>query len=87
MGTMHDIHFVSNRPMYLNYGSLGYAIASEISRMIIDGKNYDQNGNFRDWWSPSTHVNYNNEALCVVEQYDKLIKESAIEDVSIHLHK
>lgn len=64
--------------MYLNYGTLGFKIAKEISHMLIEGKNYDENGNFRDWWSPTTYINYNDKIYCISQQNSSV--QNLIED-------
>ncbi|KAH8393938.1 hypothetical protein KR215_008612 [Drosophila sulfurigaster] len=60
----------SKRPNYMNFGAIGYIIGHEISHGFdVDGRQFDEEGNMRDWWQPNTKKAYLQKAQCITEQY------------------
>lgn len=60
----------SNRPNYLNYGTLGFIIGHE----IMHGLEFmDEDFCFLQCWTPGTQSNFNNLTKCIVDQYDNYI--------------
>ncbi|KAL2095686.1 hypothetical protein ACEWY4_007834 [Coilia grayii] len=54
----------------LNYGGIGMVIGHEITHGFDDsGRNYDKNGDMRDWWSPSSSQKFQELSQCMVDQY------------------
>ncbi|XP_043288930.1 neprilysin-2-like [Venturia canescens] len=69
-GILQGFFFNINRPNYMNYGAIGYAIGHEITHNFDDvGRYFDKNGKFADWWVPSTEVRYQQRAQCLLDQY------------------
>jgi putative endopeptidase len=59
--------------MAVNYGAIGAVIGHESTHGFDDeGRKFDLNGNFTDWWAPQDAENFNARADCVVKQYDAL---------------
>ncbi|CAN8105308.1 unnamed protein product [Discula destructiva] len=57
-------------PRYLSYGAFGAVAGHELSHAFdSSGRNYDQNGNYTDWWDKSTIEAFKNKTDCFVEQY------------------
>ena len=57
-------------PPYLSYGAFGSVSGHELSHAFDStGRHYDQNGNYTDWWTPSTVSNFKDRAECFVSQY------------------
>ncbi|KUI71673.1 Endothelin-converting enzyme 1 [Cytospora mali] len=57
-------------PKYLSYGAFGAVAGHELSHAFdSSGRNYDQNGNYTDWWDKSTIDAFQNKTDCFVEQY------------------
>ncbi|KAE9977703.1 hypothetical protein EG327_007643 [Venturia inaequalis] len=57
-------------PSYLSYGAFGAVAGHELSHAFDStGRNYDQNGNFTDWWDKSTIDAFKKKTDCFVEQY------------------
>jgi endothelin-converting enzyme len=57
-------------PKYLSYGAFGAVAGHELSHAFdSSGRNYDQNGNYTDWWDNSTIVAFKKKTDCFVEQY------------------
>ncbi|THY11526.1 endothelin-converting enzyme [Aureobasidium pullulans] len=57
-------------PKYLSYGAFGAVAGHELSHAFdSSGRNYDQNGNYTDWWDNSTIQAFKTKTDCFVEQY------------------
>ncbi|MFM8559359.1 MAG: M13-type metalloendopeptidase, partial [bacterium] len=55
----------------VNYGAIGAVIGHEMSHGFDDrGRQFDHEGNLRDWWQPSDAAAYKVQAQRVVEQFD-----------------
>ena len=55
----------------VNYGAIGAVIGHEMSHGFDDrGRQYDHEGNLRDWWKPEDAAAYKTQAQRVVEQFD-----------------
>lgn len=56
----------------INYGAIGMVIGHEITHGYDDrGRQYDANGNLKDWWAESDAKEFEKRANKVVEQYSK----------------
>ena len=64
-----------------NYGDMGSTIGHELTHGFDDeGRQYDKDGNFKDWWTKEDGQRFDERAQCMVKQYD------AIEPVAgVHL--
>ena len=65
-----------------NYGDMGSTIGHELTHGFDDeGRQYDKDGNLKDWWTKDDQAKFKEKAQCMVDQYD------AIEAVSgVHLN-
>ncbi|XP_026482131.1 neprilysin-1-like [Ctenocephalides felis] len=56
----------------LNYGSLGSILGHELTHGFDDsGRQYDKEGNLRQWWSEDTVEKYIEKTKCFIDQYSK----------------
>ena len=56
----------------INYGGIGAVIAHEISHGFDDqGRQFDAEGNLRDWWTPESAAKYKERADKIVQQYEE----------------
>lgn len=56
----------------VNYGAIGVVIGHEITHGFDDqGRNYDKDGNLRDWWTKEDAEKFTKEADLLVAQYNK----------------
>lgn len=56
----------------INYGAMGVVIGHEITHGFDDqGRQYDAEGNIRDWWTPEDNKKFNERAKLIVEQYSE----------------
>jgi putative endopeptidase len=54
----------------VNYGGIGAVIGHELTHGFDDeGRQFDANGNLRDWWQKEDEVAFNKLADCVVKEY------------------
>jgi endothelin-converting enzyme/putative endopeptidase len=56
-----------------NYGDTGATIGHELTHGFDDqGRQFDKDGNLRDWWTKQDEQNFNDRADCTVKQYDAI---------------
>jgi putative endopeptidase len=66
----------------INYGAMGAVIGHEISHGFDDqGRQYDADGNIRNWWTEEDAKNFDERAKMLIDQYDEYI---AINDMKIN---
>jgi putative endopeptidase len=57
-----------------NYGAIGWVIGHELTHFFDDqGRQFDANGNLRDWWTPEDAKRYQERAQLVRRQYDSYV--------------
>jgi putative endopeptidase len=77
---MNDINFpagVLQPPLYdakmdeaPNYGNTGGTIGHELTHAFDDeGRQFDAQGNLKDWWTKKDAKEFNQRAQCIVDQY------------------
>jgi putative endopeptidase len=66
----------------VNYGDMGSTIGHELTHGFDDeGRQFDKDGNLKEWWTKDDETKFKQKAQCMVDQYD------AIEAVpSVHLN-
>uniref|UniRef100_A0A8W7K8Z3 Uncharacterized protein n=1 Tax=Anopheles albimanus TaxID=7167 RepID=A0A8W7K8Z3_ANOAL len=56
----------------LNYGALGTILGHELTHGFDDsGRQFDQHGNLKQWWTNQTIKEYINRTMCFVSQYSQ----------------
>jgi len=56
----------------INYGAIGAVIGHEMTHGFDDqGRQYDKEGNLKDWWTPEDGAKFKTHAQVVVDQYNK----------------
>ncbi|CAL4119395.1 unnamed protein product [Meganyctiphanes norvegica] len=69
-GILQGVFFNAERPMYQNFGGIGFVIGHEITHGFDDtGSQFDANGDLRNWWEKETEKKYLEKARCIIEQY------------------
>ena len=57
----------------VNYGGIGAVIGHELTHAFDDqGRQYDDKGNLRDWWTEADAKAFEALADCLVKQYGRL---------------
>jgi putative endopeptidase len=55
----------------VNYGGIGMVIGHELTHGFDDhGREFDADGNLRDWWTPQDEKTFKERAAKIAEQYD-----------------
>ncbi|MBV9181134.1 MAG: M13 family metallopeptidase [Acidobacteria bacterium] len=81
---MNDINFpagILEPPFYsklmddpVNYGGIGVVIGHELTHGFDDqGRKYDAEGNFRDWWTPEDAKEFEQRADCTAKEYSNFV--------------
>jgi endothelin-converting enzyme/putative endopeptidase len=65
-----------------NYGNTGATIGHELTHGFDDeGRQFDAQGNLRDWWSPEDAKQFEQRAGCISDQYSQYV---ILDDVKIN---
>jgi len=56
-----------------NYGDMGSTVGHELTHGFDDqGRQFDKDGNLKEWWSKTDEREFNDRAECMVKQYDAI---------------
>jgi putative endopeptidase len=56
-----------------NYGDMGSTIGHELTHGFDDeGRQYDKDGNLKDWWTKDDEQKFTERAQCMVDQYNAI---------------
>ncbi len=56
-----------------NYGDMGSTVGHELTHGFDDeGRQYDKDGNLKDWWTKEDETKFKEKAQCMVNQYDAI---------------
>ena len=70
-GILQPPFFYPNADDAVNYGGIGAVIGHEMTHGFDDqGRQFDANGNLRDWWSAQSAKEYDKRRKEVVAQYN-----------------
>jgi putative endopeptidase len=65
----------------LNFGAIGMVVGHELTHGFDDeGRQFDADGNLRNWWSPPVSLEFDKRAACVEKQFDEYV---AVDDSHI----
>jgi endothelin-converting enzyme/putative endopeptidase len=65
-----------------NYGNTGGTIGHELTHGFDDeGRQFDAQGNLRDWWTEKDAKEFESRAACIVEQYGRYI---VVDDIHLN---
>jgi putative endopeptidase len=80
-GILATPFFSSAATKATNYGAIGMVIGHELTHGFDDeGRQYDEKGNLRDWWTPAVNSEFNTRAACVEKQFNDYV---AIDDLHL----
>ncbi|XP_014673152.1 PREDICTED: neprilysin-2-like [Priapulus caudatus] len=69
-GILQPLFYSAHFPKSLNYGGIGVAIGHEITHGFDDkGRQFDKDGNMKEWWNAETIKDFRTQAQCIVDQY------------------
>ncbi|MCX6232072.1 MAG: M13 family metallopeptidase [Bacteroidetes bacterium] len=70
-GILQPPFFFMNADDAVNYGAIGAIIGHEMTHGFDDqGRQYDKEGNLRDWWIKEDAVNFGMQTKVLVDQYN-----------------
>jgi len=73
-GILQPPFYDPNADDAVNYGGIGAVIGHEMTHGFDDqGRQFDAQGNLRDWWTPADAAEYKKRAKLVEEQFDSYI--------------
>lgn len=66
----------------VNYGAIGAVIGHELTHGFDDqGRQYDAEGNLRDWWTPEDAKAFDQRTQCLINEYSGF---TAVDDVKVN---
>merc|ERR1711971_680364 len=84
-GILDGVFFQEDRPLYMNYGAIGFVVGHGITHGFDDqGSQKDGEGNLVDWWEPETKTRYLEKARCIIEQYGNYTVEVEGETLNVN---
>ncbi|XP_059174583.1 neprilysin-1-like isoform X2 [Physella acuta] len=82
-GILQPSFYSATFPKSLNYGGIGVVIGHEITHGFDDkGRQYDKNGNIKQWWDNRTIDAFRQRAQCFIDQYSNFKLEQINEYMS-----
>ncbi|PKL62345.1 MAG: M13 family peptidase [Methanomicrobiales archaeon HGW-Methanomicrobiales-2] len=70
-GILQPPIFDPDRDPALNYAALGWVIGHEMTHGFDDqGRQYDRDGNVKDWWTEEDAANFNDRTALLVAEYN-----------------
>jgi putative endopeptidase len=73
-GILQPPFFYLNGIDAVNYGAIGVVIGHEMTHGFDDqGRQYDKDGNLKDWWNAADAQKFNERADRLVKQFDNII--------------
>lgn len=73
-GILQPPFYSNSAPLATNYGSIGMVMGHELTHGFDDeGRQFDADGNLKDWWGPAVNKEFEQRAECVKKQYDEFV--------------
>jgi predicted metalloendopeptidase len=73
-GILQPPFFSSRVDDPVNYGAIGVVIGHELTHGFDDqGRKFDRDGNFTNWWGPTDGPEFERRAQCVADQYSGFV--------------
>jgi predicted metalloendopeptidase len=70
-GILQPPFYANTSPMPTNYGGIGMVMGHELTHGFDDeGRQFDADGNLKDWWGPAVNAEFERRAACVKDQFD-----------------
>lgn len=82
-GILQPPFYGKGYPKSLNYGGIGMVIGHEITHGFDDrGRQFDKNGNLKQWWDTEVISRFKQQAQCIIDQYSNF----TVEPVNMNLN-
>ncbi len=73
-GILQAPYFNPNGDDACNYGAIGVVIGHEMTHGFDDqGRNFDQNGNMKVWWTDEDAEKFKSKTQILIEQFNKIV--------------
>ena len=73
-GILQPPFYANAQSIATNYGGVGMVMGHELTHGFDDeGRQFDGDGNLKDWWGPSVNTEFERRADCVKKQYDDFV--------------
>jgi endothelin-converting enzyme/putative endopeptidase len=73
-GILQSPFYAKTQTPALNFGGIGMVVGHELTHGFDDeGRQFDAEGNLRDWWTQSVSTEFDRRASCVEKQYDDYV--------------
>ncbi len=70
-GILQPPFYANRSALAVNFGGIGMVMGHELTHGFDDeGRQFDAQGNLRDWWSERVNAEFERRADCVKKQYD-----------------
>lgn len=81
-GVLQPPFFDNSMDDAVNYGAIGAVIGHEITHGFDDeGRQFDKDGNLKDWWTEKDAKEFESRAQCFVDQYGGY---TAVDDIKLN---
>jgi endothelin-converting enzyme/putative endopeptidase len=81
-GILQPPFFTRGAPDVVNYGAIGMVMGHELTHGFDDeGRQFDAQGNLRDWWTAPVVKEFDRRAACIVDQFDGY---TAVDDLKVN---
>ena len=81
-GILQPPFYANGAPVAVNFGGLGMVAGRELTHGFDDeGRQYDADGNLKDWWTPAVSQAFDQRAACVADQFDGYV---AVDDLHVN---
>ena len=78
-GILQPPYFDAQADAPVNYGAIGAVIGHEITHGFDDqGRQFDAQGNLRDWWTPEDGKAYIERGKCIADEYTQDVPEAGV---------
>ena len=78
-GILQPPFYNNSADMAVNFGAIGVVIGHELTHGFDDqGRQYDGDGNLRDWWTKKDEEEFKQRAQCLVNEYSNFSPEPGI---------
>ncbi|XP_013792555.2 neprilysin-2-like, partial [Limulus polyphemus] len=82
-GILQPLFYSHYFPKSLNYGGIGVVIGHEITHGFDDkGRQFDKDGNLKQWWNNGTIERFRERAQCIVDYYSSYV----LEDIGLNVN-
>jgi endothelin-converting enzyme/putative endopeptidase len=80
-GILQPPFYAKTQSPAMNFGAIGMVVGHELTHGFDDeGRQFDADGNLRDWWTPPVSAEFDRRAACVEKQFDDYV---AVDEVHV----